>query len=102
MSTVKSFVEKSIRPVLLATAVGTLPALVFLSFGVIASLSPPEPLDPDPDIAIPILVSFALFSAVATFVVSSLIAVTWHVVGQKLKRRELRRIGERFGWAPQK
>jgi hypothetical protein len=42
----QSFAKKAVRPILIATAIGTTPALILLGFAIASS---PAPLDPDPE-----------------------------------------------------
>jgi hypothetical protein len=79
------------------------PALLIIVLGITSSFFPAaaNPLDPDPDLGITIPLTFALILAVGTFLVASIFAITGHIVRESWRKRELRRIGERFGWNPQ-
>ena len=90
-----SFAKKAVRPILITTAIGTIPALMFLVFAI---FSTPAPNEPDSDVPVSIALFLTAFSAIATFVLATTIAVVWYFIRRAWERRELRRIGERFGW----
>ena len=98
MSTFASFAKRAVRPVVIATGIGTTPALILLAIGAASS---PAPLDPDPELAVDMPLYLAIFSAIATFTLASIIALVWYFIRRAWQQREARRIGERFGWTPE-
>jgi hypothetical protein len=103
MSTLRTFAKQATRPVLTATALVTLPFLVFAALGIITSFSPnrPDPQEFGPAVMIPLMLLFVLCIAVATFGFTAIVAFVWYLLREAWRRRELRRIGKRFGWTPQ-
>jgi hypothetical protein len=73
MSELERYVESVTRPTLVTLAIVNLPAFTFLCWGVIDSVLPPEPHDPDAGILLGISVFFMLFSVVASSIVAAIV-----------------------------
>jgi Ca2+/Na+ antiporter len=107
MSTLQSFARKAARPVLTVTAISTAPAFLFFILSIIAWLFPHttqpgnDPQEFDPASMIVAMLCFVFFSALGSFAIAAAVALMWHLLEQAWKKRELRRIGKRFGWPPQ-
>ena len=79
-----SFPAKATCWVLVATVIGTLPALVFLGCGIVEYQKPPNyALDPDPELIITIPLLLVLLSAVVAFTVASLVALGCWFFGRR-------------------
>ncbi len=75
-----SYAAKAIRWILIATVVGTLPALVFLGFGIVDYRKPPNyAMDPDPELSVTIPLVLVIVSAVVTSAAASLVAVVYYL-----------------------
>jgi hypothetical protein len=99
MSTLKSFTMKARRPVLIATAIGTVPSLLFLVWGIIAVCTHTQDFGLGEVIVYTLI--FAFSWAITIFIIATIIAFAWYLLRQTWRKRELRRIGKRFGWTPQ-
>jgi len=107
MSSFRSFVKSAVRPVLLITGAVTATPVALIFCAAIVQLfdSPTRPdanriVLEDDGPGIEGLVIFLLLLALATFIVASMAALTWHFITRAWRQRELRRLGERFGWTP--
>jgi hypothetical protein len=75
----KTSADKAIRAVLIVTAISALPGLVMLAFGIAEYRRPHDyGRNPDPELSYIIPFYFTLLCVVATFAVSSLVAVAYH------------------------
>ena len=73
------------------------PLLLFVS-GIIASFA--HTADYDPREVIVYSLMFTIAYTVVTFIIASTIAFAWYLIRETWRKRELRRIGQRFGWTP--